>query len=129
MTTALLAFSNAAEASDAELGEELYMRYCASCHGVDADGRGPVARYLRRAPADLRLLAEKYGRPLPRDEIAEFIDGRRDVDAHGPREMPVWGRELDEFPPAPDGDSRTRELIDAILDYLESIQTVQQTAR
>ena len=34
-------------------GAELYRIYCATCHGADADGTGPVAEYFRRMP-DLR---------------------------------------------------------------------------
>ena len=34
----------------------------------------------------------RCGNPLPEDVIAKFIDGRSDVKAHGPRDMPVWGR-------------------------------------
>ena len=34
-------------------GAELYGIYCASCHGADADGAGPVADHFRRMP-DLR---------------------------------------------------------------------------
>jgi hypothetical protein len=63
-----------------------------SCHGVDADGRGPTARALKAYPPDLRYLGERYGMPLPTGTIARFIDGRQYVVAHGPRDMPVWGR-------------------------------------
>jgi mono/diheme cytochrome c family protein len=34
-------------------GAELYRIYCATCHGADADGAGPVAEHFRRMP-DLR---------------------------------------------------------------------------
>jgi len=34
----------------------------------------------------------RTGYPLPEDQIARFIDGRADVKAHGPRDMPVWGK-------------------------------------
>jgi hypothetical protein len=51
------------------------------------------------------------------------IDGRREVRAHGSREMPVWGAvfedELRQRPyPAYTGLLRTRSLVD----YLRSIQ-------
>ena len=46
-------------------GREYYLRYCAPCHGKDADGRGPIAPALKASPADLRHLGEHYGMPLP----------------------------------------------------------------
>ena len=33
-----------------EVGRADYLRYCASCHGVDAHGKGPVAETLRTPP-------------------------------------------------------------------------------
>jgi mono/diheme cytochrome c family protein len=97
-------------------GRVLYTRYCASCHGLDADGHGPVASVLVHPTANLRRLAEQYGRPLPRDRIARWIDGREELAAHGTREMPVWG---ERFHSPPGGlDPRIR----AIVTYLESIQ-------
>lgn len=105
-------------------GRVLYGRYCASCHGLAADGRGPVAPALSRPPSDLRRLGERYGTPLPADRIARFIDGREDVAAHGAREMPVWG---DRFRAPEPEESGRKPAVDprivAIVVYLRSIQT------
>ena len=102
----------------------LYTRYCASCHGLAADGRGPVALALSRPPSDLRRLAERYGTPLPSNRIARFIDGREDVVAHGARDLPVWGERF--HAPEPEQSGR-RPAIDprivTIVAYLTSIQT------
>ena len=73
-------------------GRELYLRHCATCHGNDADGRGPVAEDLKESPSDLRYLGKRYGMPLLTGTITRFIDGRQDVVARGPRDMPVRGR-------------------------------------
>jgi len=97
-------------------GHVLYSRYCSSCHGVDADGHGPVASVLTRSPTDLRHLGERYGRPLATDRIARRVDGRDEVAAHGSREMPVWGERFR----APEGSIDPR--IRAIVDYLDSVQ-------
>ena len=97
-------------------GRVFYMRYCSSCHGVAADGHGPVAPVLTRPPSDLRRLGERYGRPLPADRIARWVDGREDVAAHGSREMPVWGERF--RAPEQAMDPRIR----AIVSYLESVQ-------
>lgn len=73
-------------------GRQYYLHYCASCHGNEADGRGPMARVLKASPPDLRHLGDRDRMPLPTGTIARFIDGRQYVAAHGPRDMPVWGR-------------------------------------
>ncbi len=107
----------------AAAGRELFQTYCASCHGVDGRGKGPVADALETPPADLTKLSERYGTPLPREELAAFIDGRRDVAAHGPRDMPVWGKRFsNEAADAPNPERVAQEAIGRILDYLASIQ-------
>jgi hypothetical protein len=107
----------------AERGRRDYVRYCASCHGVNGDGTGPVAPALVTHPPDLQRLFRRYGTPLDRDRIGAFVDGRTSVGAHGSREMPVWGERFDALPP--DDDSRERtiaERLAGLLAYLQSIQ-------
>lgn len=108
-------------------GGILYQRYCAACHGADGSGGGPVAAYLRVKPPDLTSLGERYGWPLPRDGLARFIDGRFQPGAHGEREMPVWGEQLEELPPEVVGEREKAAVIDLILDFLESIQGKART--
>jgi mono/diheme cytochrome c family protein len=106
-------------------GRQLYLRYCAACHGKDADGRGPVAEDLKASPPDLRYLGERYGMPLPAGTIARFIDGRQDVAAHGPRAMPVWGRRFyDAWTAHQSGDEDLTTQIREIVRYLNAIQRV-----
>jgi mono/diheme cytochrome c family protein len=115
-----------AGSSDVAKGRALYLDHCASCHGLNGDGKGPVASALSTPPANLRRLSERYGNPLPVDQIARFIDGRADVKAHGPRDMPVWGEEVRKNP-----DGSTRKLRDWVADvvaYLQSIQKLAQQA-
>jgi mono/diheme cytochrome c family protein len=81
-------------------GRDLFVRYCASCHGVSGTGDGPAAEALQPTPADLTLLRERYGEPHPLRTVIAAIDGRRPVRAHGESAMPVWGqifeREMEE---------------------------------
>ena len=70
-------------------GQELYLRYCASCHGISGKGDGPVASSLGKPTPDLTTLA-RQGR-FDEANLMAIIDGRRVVPVHGPREMPVWG--------------------------------------
>jgi mono/diheme cytochrome c family protein len=69
-------------------GQILYVRHCASCHGPDGEGDGPLAASLKRPPADLTRLAERDGR-FDEARVMQAIDGRREVTEHGPREMPA----------------------------------------
>src|SRR5208282_5298968 len=53
----LLVGATAFASADAAKGRALYLRYCASCHGIIPDGHGPVASALKTPPADLRILS------------------------------------------------------------------------
>ncbi len=114
-----------ARADDVAKGRAIFLHYCASCHGISGEGNGPLAPILTTPPANLRLLYQRYGNPLPEDQIAKFIDGRAAVKAHGPRDMPVWGEHLY-------AETGTREqvnkMIDQLVAYLQSIQTGPHTA-
>src|SRR5260370_15040962 len=106
---------------DIAQGRALYLQYCASCHGRYADGKGPVAPALSTPPANLRLLSERYGNPLPEDQIARFIDGRADVKAHGLRDMPVWGEEAWKYH-GKGSRGRARDWVAKLVAYLQTIQ-------
>jgi hypothetical protein len=116
-----LAAAGCRQASQAELGAVQYRRYCASCHGeIGADG--VVTGRTPDAP-DLTALSARFGSPLRRDELASFIDGRRDVGAHGTRDMPVWGARLYEsYPQTPGTEAVRGGTVDLLVDYLESAQ-------
>lgn len=116
-----------------ESGAGLYLQYCASCHGVTAQGNGPAAAALRKSPTDLTRLAERYGQPLPMERLAAWIDGRTATSAHGSREMPVWGEQLyaGDRPDSPARDAARSGTILLILEYLDTQQryTVPSTER
>jgi mono/diheme cytochrome c family protein len=115
--------THAAPLELAERGRREYVRYCASCHGVNGEGAGPVAPALITRPPDLRRLLRRYGTPLDRERLAAAIDGRTSVVAHGEREMPVWGERFDALPPDEDSRERTiAERLSALLAYLQTIQ-------
>jgi len=104
-------------------GYHEYRQYCASCHGVFADGKGPVGPVLKTPPADLTLLGARYGMPLPRNKLLPFIDGRDERRAHGTREMPVWGKVLyEDMSGGRQREMAVRGTILLILDYLEGVQ-------
>ena len=107
----------------AELGAEAFPRYCASCHGVKAQGDGPAAAALIVRPADLTRIAARRGGKFPDGEIARFIDGRFTLAAHGSREMPIWGERFgDAIPDSGVAEEVTRGRIATLVEYLKSIQ-------
>jgi mono/diheme cytochrome c family protein len=72
-------------------GKEMFMSYCASCHGKDATGNGPAATALKQLPADLTTLAKRNGGKYPADKVTGILRGQTSLMAHGDQEMPVWG--------------------------------------
>lgn len=107
----------------ADLGETVYVRYCAACHGAGGRGDGPAAGALRVAPADLTRISARRGGAFPEGELARFIDGRFAVQAHGTREMPIWGQRLGErIPEAGVSEEVVRGQISVLVEYLRSIQ-------
>jgi mono/diheme cytochrome c family protein len=104
-------------------GSDLFAANCAACHGRYADGFGPAAADVSRPVPDLRYLAVRNGGVFPRARVTEAIDGRAIVDAHGDRQMPVWG---DAFTKLDEGsgsaNARTDTKIQALVDYLATIQ-------
>lgn len=104
-------------------GYPYYRQYCASCHGVFADGGGLLTPVLTRPPPDLSRLTRAYGSPLPQAKVAEFIEGQDMPAAHGRSEMPVWGKKLkQELGPGLGNQPARRMIIDLIVDYLVAIQ-------
>jgi mono/diheme cytochrome c family protein len=107
----------------AERGSELFVRYCASCHGENGKGGGTAAGELESVPADLTRIAARRRGVFPDAEIARFIDGRFEVSAHGTREMPVWGERLGQrIPEAGPSEEIVRGRILVLVEYLKSIQ-------
>lgn len=72
-------------------GKDMFMSYCASCHGKDAKGDGPAANALKQQPEDLTTLAKRNGGKYPYDRVISVLRGQAKLMAHGDQEMPVWG--------------------------------------
>lgn len=123
-----LAMSGAlAQAGKYDMGKYEYQAKCASCHGVDGKGDGPMRKALTKAPPDLTTYAKRNGGAFPTQLAWQVIDGRTmESGAHGSREMPVWGqdfrREVWRPEPGPKPEWYVAGRIAALVDYLESIQ-------
>ncbi|MCP4204883.1 MAG: cytochrome c [bacterium] len=114
------------EAEDARSrGALLFQIHCASCHGLDAGGEGPVADHLRVPPADLAdLLAPDDSGDLvfPVERLRQVIDGREDVRGHGSREMPVWGLSFQDAGRDANQEEVVLEKINDLVEYLRTLQ-------
>jgi mono/diheme cytochrome c family protein len=77
--------------TDPSSGKQMYMAYCASCHGADGKGNGPAAPALKTPATDLTQIAAKNGGTFPEAHIMQIIKGDSMTAAHGNKDMPVWG--------------------------------------
>ena len=90
---ALAGMTAASMAADRpDYGKREFDSNCAVCHGKLGKGDGPYAGMVdTRGGADLTTLAKSNGGVFPIYRVTQAIDGRFQVKAHGPREMPIWG--------------------------------------
>ena len=52
-------FAAAVQAEDFDVGKAEFQSSCATCHGSDGKGKGPVSEQLKVPPPDLTILAKK----------------------------------------------------------------------
>ncbi len=104
-------------------GEETFLRFCASCHGEQARGDGPVASAIPITVPDLTLIRRRQGEEFPEQTLRKIIDGRDVVIFHGTRYMPVWGYEfwVEEGADEKAGE-RVEIIIANLIEYIVSIQ-------
>ena len=114
-----------ADGLELQLGAEDFRIYCATCHGIDGKGEGPVAEFMVLPPRDLTQLAKRAGGKFPADLMARVIDGHAEVKAHGGRDMPVWGDYFEAEKPEASQTVKEAEAqarIGGLVAYLDSIQ-------
>jgi mono/diheme cytochrome c family protein len=112
-----------------DIGKQEFTENCASCHGVDGKGNGPLGNLLQRSPPDLTQLAKNNKGVLPINRLYEVIDGVG-VPSHGTHDMPVWGWEyrvenaqnLREARGRYDEAAMVRGRILTLLEYISRIQ-------
>lgn len=125
--TAVFGFlASAAAAQDVALGSAIYGRYCATCHGIDAKGNGPMAPSLLLQPPNLTTLQARNDGVLPIARIVTRIDGRDPLVSHG-SPMPVYG-EFFEGTDAPVKAETGQPIMtsEPVLHLLAWLKTVQE---
>ena len=103
-------------------GRDLFEFYCATCHGRDGSGHGPVAAALKVPPPDLTRLARDNGGAFPHERVAALLTQEQRVlaPAHGTSDMPVWGPVFRGLDPSA---TLVKVRIDNVVDYIASLQT------
>jgi len=128
---ALAGGTGAAHAQDKkyDFGKREYDSNCATCHGLKGKGDGPYKPFLTKSPTDLTTLSKRNAGVYPFHSVYAIIDGRQEVAAHGPRDMPVWGWQYSiksaethmDVPYSPEAFVRTRVL--ALTEYISRLQS------
>ena len=127
MIIAATGATTAVAADKVDLGKREYDSNCIACHGKDLKG-GAYVDFLKVTPPDLTQLSKKNGGVFPLERVYAVIDGRQEVKAHGPRDMPIWGRDYQikagehyvdiNYDP----EAFVRGRIFALIDYLNRMQ-------
>ena len=106
--------------ADITSGRNMFVNYCASCHGVDGKGNGPVAVALKPAPTDLTTLAKANEGKYPAGFVSTVLKFGRNPAAHGSSDMPVWGSRFKMIDP--NQDPTGQQHIDDVVAYIGSLQ-------
>jgi len=109
--------TNVKETSPAS-GKDMYVQYCASCHGKDGKGAGPAASALKIPPTDLTTLATRGKGTFPELRVVRIIEGTDELAAHGSMDMPTWGQVFHQM----DGSAVMRLRVANLSAYLKTIQ-------
>ena len=113
-------------AEDPDSGAATFQTHCATCHGPEAKGDGPLGAMLTIPPPNLTELSARNGGTFPLERVLSRIDGTTEVMAHG-GPMPLFGLILDgpsEVVAAPDGSDIAAP--EALIDIASWLQEVQQ---
>ena len=101
-------------------GKLMYQQHCATCHGADAKGNGPLASLLKTPPADLTMLAKRHAGKFPREYVSSVLEFGPGPTGHGSSDMPAWGpifRYYDK-----QNERAVQQRIRNLCDYLASLQ-------
>ena len=121
----LLALSAGAAGAEPLSGQALYVQNCATCHGLQGAGDGPMTAILSVPVPDLRGLSAGNGGAFPLLDVIAVIDGRNKLTGHG-GPMPIFGYALGGDTQVLDGPDGSPVMVKgdilAIVRWLESRQ-------
>lgn len=86
----LLVLATPVFAQDADIGRAHFATHCATCHGLEGRGDGPMSGVLLIKPVNLTELSAQNGGTFPLERVIKRIDGRDPLVSHG-SPMPVYG--------------------------------------
>jgi mono/diheme cytochrome c family protein len=127
LATIILAGPASTQNIEMKNGENLFLYFCAECHGRDAESIGPMAEMMAIEAPQLTTLSKRNGGDFPTETVAMQIDGRMNFGSHG--DMPVFGPYLETVQSVPikltSGQTMmvTQNLADLIT-YLKAVQNV-----
>ncbi len=104
--------------TSAASGKEMFLEYCASCHGKEGKGDGPAAVALKTPPSNLATLAARNNGSFPELRVAMSIQGDGTNLAHGSPEMPIWGQVFLTH----ESNTTVKLRIANLTDYIKSLQ-------
>lgn len=130
LAVALGAMASAGVAQDADVGRALFQHHCATCHGLEGRGDGPMVGAMLIKPTNLTELSITNEGVFPLERIVWRIDGRDPLVSHG-SPMPVYGDYFEgvfDVPiKTPTGQPllTSRPVVDLVA-YLTEIQRIEQ---
>ncbi len=100
-------------------GKDLFVQYCAVCHGKEGKGDGPAAAALKSAPTDLTQISKRNKGTFPDERMMRMLQGQEPVTAHGSKDMPVWGNIFNNMTPNLE---MKQARMHGLVQYLEELQ-------
>ena len=101
--------------------KEMFVQYCASCHGLSGKGDGPAGSSLKTRPPDLTTLTRRSGGRFPEMRVLGAIKAGPSVSAHGSETMPAWGPIFLEVTGAAT-ESEVQLKIYNLMEYIKTLQ-------
>ncbi|HEY5505210.1 MAG TPA: hypothetical protein VIK28_08630 [Sedimentisphaerales bacterium] len=128
VVTTAHAQQNMAPDQSVDIGKYEYDGHCAICHGLSgtAQEEGAFFSLLSKKIPNLTTLSKNNNDVFPFARVYQTIDGREQVQAHGAREMPIWGRDYmamsANISPYYDHEAFARGKILALTEYIYRLQ-------
>ena len=104
-------------------GEQMYVTYCAVCHGADGTGKGPAAPAMKANPTDLTALSNGNGGTFPSSRVLSVLKFGVETPAHGTADMPIWGDLMATLTPdSQRSRAEVQQRMSNLIDYLKKMQ-------